>query len=97
MYIAPLPTAVAGNASVTPAPTVNVLRASALAERMYAMPSLSTLEVFAVGAIVGVVLSYHRKNRSPIYPLDQFTDLNLTEKTDRYLYTRTTTRTINKK
>ena len=53
--------------------------------------------VFAVGAIVGVVLSYHRKNRSPIYPLDQFTDLNLTEKTDRYLYTRTTTRTINKK
>ncbi len=53
--------------------------------------------VCAVGAIVGVVLSYHRKNRSPIYPLDQFTDLDLTEKTDRYLYTRTTTRTINKK
>lgn len=53
--------------------------------------------VCAVGAIVGVVLSYHRKNRSPIYPLDQFTDLDLTEKTDRYLYTRTTTRTINRK
>ena len=53
--------------------------------------------VCAVGAIVGVVLSYHRKNRSPIYPLDQFTDLDLTDKTDRYLYTRTTTRTINKK
>ncbi|MBO4283046.1 MAG: hypothetical protein J5958_00330 [Clostridia bacterium] len=51
--------------------------------------------VCAVCAIVGVVLSYHRKNRSPIYPLDQFTNLNLTEQSDRYLYTRTTTRTIN--
>ncbi|MBR4769971.1 MAG: hypothetical protein IK090_03470 [Clostridia bacterium] len=53
--------------------------------------------VCAAIAIVGVVLSYKRKNRSPIYPLDQFTDLDLREKTDRYLYTRTTTRTINKK
>ena len=50
----------------------------------------------ALIAIVGVILSYHRKNRSPIYPLDQFTNLNLTEKEDRYLYTRTTTRTINR-
>lgn len=50
----------------------------------------------ALIAIVGVILSYHRKNRSPIYPLDQFTNLNLTEKVDRYLYTRTTTRTINR-
>ena len=31
--------------------------------------------VAAMGAIVGVILSYKRKNRSPIYPLDQFTDL----------------------
>ena len=53
--------------------------------------------VCAAIAIVGVVLSYKRKNRSPIYPLDQFTNLDLREKTDRYLYTRTTTRTINKK
>ncbi len=53
--------------------------------------------VCAAIAIVGVVLSYKQKNRSPIYPLDQFTDLDLREKTDRYLYTRTTTRTINKK
>ena len=53
--------------------------------------------VCAAIAIGGVVLSYKRKNRSPIYPLDQFTDLDLREKTDRYLYTRTTTRTINKK
>ena len=45
--------------------------------------------------LVGVILSYKRKNRSPIYPLDQFTDLDLREKEDRYLYTRTTTRTIN--
>ena len=52
--------------------------------------------VAAVCAIVGVVLSYHRKNRSPIYPLDQFTNLHLTEQSDRYLYTRTTTRTINR-
>ncbi len=51
--------------------------------------------VAAIGAIVGVILSYKRKNRSPIYPLDQFTDLDLREKEDRYLYTRTTTRTIN--
>ncbi len=51
--------------------------------------------VCAVGAIVGVILSYKRKNRSPIYPLDKFTDLDLHEKTDRYLYTRTTTRQIN--
>ncbi len=42
-----------------------------------------------------MILSYKRKNRSPIYPLDQFTDLDLREKEDRYLYTRTTTRTIN--
>ena len=48
-----------------------------------------------VGAIVGVILSYKRKNRSPIYPLDKFTDLDLREKTDRYLYTRTTTRQLN--
>lgn len=53
--------------------------------------------VCAAISIVGVILSYKRKNRSPIYPLDQFTDLDLREKTDRYLYTRTTTRTINKK
>lgn len=52
--------------------------------------------VAAIGAVVGVILSYRRKNRSPIYPLDQFTKLNLTEKQDRYLYTRTTTRTINR-
>ena len=52
--------------------------------------------VAAFGAILGVVLSYKRKNRSPIYPLDQFTNLDLREKTDRYLYTRTTTRTINR-
>lgn len=51
--------------------------------------------VCAIGAIVGVILSYKRKNRSPIYPLDKFTDLDLREKTDRYLYTRTTTRQIN--
>ncbi|MBP5349211.1 MAG: hypothetical protein J6Z13_02495 [Clostridia bacterium] len=51
--------------------------------------------VCAVGAIVGVILSYKRKNRSPIYPLDKFTDLDLREKTDRYLYTRTTTRQLN--
>ena len=51
--------------------------------------------VCAAGAIVGVILSYKRKNRSPIYPLDKFTDLDLHEKTDRYLYTRTTTRQIN--
>ncbi len=51
--------------------------------------------VCAVGAIVGVILSYKRKNRSPIYPLDKFTDLDLHEKTDRYLYTRTTTRQLN--
>ena len=51
--------------------------------------------VCAIGAIVGVVLSYKRKNRSPIYPLDKFTDLDLHEKTDRYLYTRTTTRQLN--
>ena len=51
--------------------------------------------VCALCAVLGVVLSYHRKNRSPIYPLDQFTNLDLTEKSDRYLYTRTTTRTIN--
>ena len=53
--------------------------------------------VCAVGAIVGVILSYKRKNRSPIYPLDKFTDLDLHEKTDRYLYTRTTTRQLNNK
>ena len=53
--------------------------------------------VCAIGAIVGVVLSYKRKNRSPIYPLDKFTDLDLREKTDRYLYTRTTTRQLNNK
>ena len=52
--------------------------------------------VAALIAVVGVILSYRRKNRSPIYPLDQFTNLNLTEKEDRYLYTRTTTRTINR-
>jgi len=51
--------------------------------------------VCAAAAIVGVILSYKRKNRSPIYPLDKFTDLDLHEKTDRYLYTRTTTRQIN--
>ena len=51
--------------------------------------------VCALGAIVGVILSYKRKNRSPIYPLDKFTDLDLREKTDRYLYTRTTTRQLN--
>ena len=51
--------------------------------------------VCAIGAIVGVILSYKRKNRSPIYPLDKFTDLDLHEKTDRYLYTRTTTRQLN--
>ena len=51
--------------------------------------------VAAIISIVGVVLSYKRKNRSPIYPLDKFTDLDLREKEDRYLYTRTTTRTIN--
>ena len=51
--------------------------------------------VAAAIAIVGVILSYKRKNRSPIYPLDKFTDLDLREKVDRYLYTRTTTRTIN--
>ncbi len=51
--------------------------------------------VCAAAAIVGVILSYKRKNRSPIYPLDKFTDLDLREKTDRYLYTRTTTRQIN--
>ncbi len=51
--------------------------------------------VCAVGAIVGVILSYKRKNRSPISPLDKFTDLDLHEKTDRYLYTRTTTRQLN--
>ena len=51
--------------------------------------------VCATAAIVGVILSYKRKNRSPIYPLDKFTDLDLREKTDRYLYTRTTTRQIN--
>ena len=51
--------------------------------------------VCSVGAIVGVILSYKRKNRSPIYPLDKFTDLDLREKTDRYLYTRTTTRQLN--
>ena len=45
--------------------------------------------------LIGVILSYKRKNRSPIYPLDKFTDLDLHEKTDRYLYTRTTTRQIN--
>ena len=45
--------------------------------------------------LVGVILSYKRKNRSPIYPLDKFTDLDLREKTDRYLYTRTTTRQLN--
>ena len=28
-------------------------------------------------------------------PLDKFTDLDLHEKTDRYLYTRTTTRQLN--
>ena len=50
----------------------------------------------ALIAIVGVILAYHKKNRSPSYPLDRFTNLNLTEKTDRYLYTRTTTRTINR-
>ena len=53
--------------------------------------------VCAAAAVIGVILSYKRKNRSPIYPLDKFTDLDLREKTDRYLYTRTTTRTINKK
>ena len=53
--------------------------------------------VCAVAAIVGVILSYKRKNRSPIYPLDKFTDLDLHEKTDRYLYTRTTTRQLNNK
>ena len=53
--------------------------------------------VCAIGAIVGVILSYKRKNRSPIYPLDKFTDLDLHEKTDRYLYTRTTTRQLNNK
>ena len=50
----------------------------------------------ALIAIVCVIFAYHKKNRSPIYPLDQFTNLNLTEKVDRYLYTRTTTRTINR-
>lgn len=50
----------------------------------------------AVISIVGVILAYRRKNRSPSYPLDQFTKLNLSEKEDRYLYTRTTTRTINR-
>ena len=52
--------------------------------------------VAALCAVLGVILSYRRKNRSPIYPLDQLTDLHLTEKEDRYLYTRTTTRTINR-
>ena len=33
-YIAPAPAAVAGNTNVTFSPTVNVQRASALAERM---------------------------------------------------------------
>ena len=51
--------------------------------------------VCAAAAVIGVILSYKRKNRSPIYPLDKFTDLDLREKTDRYLYTRTTTRQIN--
>ena len=52
--------------------------------------------VAAALSILGVVLAYRRKNRSPSYPLDQFTDLHLTEQADRYLYTRTTTRTINR-
>ena len=51
--------------------------------------------VIAAITVVAVVLSYHRKNRSPSYPLDEFTKLALTENTDRFLYTRTTSRTIN--
>lgn len=51
--------------------------------------------VIAAISIVGVILSYHRKNRSPSYPLDEFTKLALTENSDRFLYTRTTSRTIN--
>ena len=53
--------------------------------------------VFAAIAVVAVILSYHRKNRSPSYPLDEFTKLALTENSDRFLYTRTTSRTINNK
>ena len=51
--------------------------------------------VIAAITVVAVVLSYHRKNRTPSYPLDEFTKLALTEDSDRFLYTRTTSRTIN--
>lgn len=36
-------------------------------------------------AVVAVIIVYKTKLKSPIYPLSQFTDLNLTEKYDRFL------------
>ena len=47
--------------------------------------------VGAVSVIVGVVRKYKKGLTSPIYPLEHYTNLNLTHREDRFL-TRTVTR-----
>ena len=45
----------------------------------------------AVSVIIGVLRHYKRGLYAPIYPLDRYTNLNLTHREDRFI-TRTVTR-----
>ena len=47
--------------------------------------------VAAVAVIIGVLRHYKRGLYAPIYPLDRYTNLNLTHREDRFI-TRTVTR-----